>query len=509
MQRRLNPYDFVRFEETPSAALAVRLDQATGLSGTLRYRLHALTPLVVNQLPPSTDRSMGTFAVLGQQHVIPATSLKGMLRSVHEIVTNSRVSVLSVNDDKPVKDRSIKRGKRGAEEDVTWAYKLDRAGYDPADTQPELTPSERLFGRVRGGDASVGLAGRLLIEDLKLGADQLATSQRLAGVLGGPKPTHYAFYRTEDNPDAALGRKLYYHRLDYMHALTEYARRLDNLIAEQERKVKEARDPETRQKAQHTLEMRRAAFVTLQWVPPQARIDGGAIRFRDLSADELAELVYSVTLEWGDELKLAHKLGYGKPWGLGSVRFEVTALDVEPQGEGGTPERFLDYTAQPTDWCSRVPDLVAQVRARWQARSNGSYSDFCAIARIDPNGYALYPEYREFKGSHASRTLREYQGRANGQIYPGDAFPRPLPAPAADGEADAEAQPERLVGRITSQPLRGYGVLTEEGQFFPLDMITLDNRLKGQLKKQREPRVMFRPQGERAVDIQPAEEGTQ
>ena len=522
-----NPYDFVRFEKRPSAADEPRLERAQGLSGTLSFQLVTLTPLVINGEPPGTNRRAGHFARLGDTPIIPASSLKGMLRSIHEIVTNSRVEVLSKDDDAPILDKEGRPFRINKHQDA-WAMLLRQPGYDPLDADPAITPSERLFGRVRGsGTESVGLAGRVAFDDMRLSPDLVVTSNELAGMLGGPKATHMAFYRTDgaDRNSPALGRKLYYHRRNYQPALDAYRRRLNDLIQRAVQRLAQANNEQQRQRAQATLDTRRNSVVTIEWVPAGTNIEGGTLRFRDLTEDELAALVYCLSLEWRNDLKLAHRLGYGKPWGLGSVRFVITGLEVEKVNDQGVPTRFLDYTATVEDWLERVPSLVASVRNAWQHRSNGSYSDFCAILRIDPAHEALYPEYTHFR-DNPQLPLDEYQGRPYGALYAGDKFPQvrsesatggpadpradkpPIDAPRVDLENTGEAitPSERQRGVLVSQELKGYGVLDANGGFVAINLEPVAKAIKARLKKGQTPRVSFVRIADTVTDIQLDEE---
>src|SRR5262249_61813598 len=92
-----NPYDFVPFEETPSAAPdPPGHDRADGLSGRITFDLVTLTPLcILHESVRPGDTATARFANFNGRPVVPASSLKGMLRTVHEAVTNSAVGVLA------------------------------------------------------------------------------------------------------------------------------------------------------------------------------------------------------------------------------------------------------------------------------------------------------------------------------------------------------------------------------------------------------------------------------
>jgi CRISPR/Cas system CSM-associated protein Csm3 (group 7 of RAMP superfamily) len=373
--RYRNPYDFVPLEGTasrltPEAQARLSQGQIHGLCGTITFTLEVVTPLCIHHDPGEPDRQRQyVFAHLGTQTTLPATALKGMLRSVHEAVTNSTMGVLK------------SEARRG------WYRRRIPASYLPGEYLAQLTPSEALFGIVGGtGDDAVGYAGRLLFADLHVpGPLQPQPVSRPQG--GQPKPEHESFYFERERSGTILGRKFYYHQQDYRQVLDVYATD------------------------------RRMPVITVQSVPPGTRL-AGTVRFFNLQHDELAALVYTLILEEG----LAHKLGYGKPLGLGSVRISITRLEVE--SATGTPVRFLDY-GEPTaeDWTARVPTLRDTARTAWSGRPQGptSYAAFTAIARWPQHENFVYPDFGFFRSErNASRktTLWEYQGRD--YLHPGD-----------------------------------------------------------------------------------------
>jgi len=187
-----------------------------------------------------------------------------------------------------------------------------------------LCPACRLFGWVTkaGGGADsdpnkrMAYAGRLHFSHAELETDSFSCYQEIPlAVLSSPQPTKCGFYLLDSNgrpkapvdynaPFAARlrGRKIYWH-----HRTTdsrEYARApfgnpgkhpvRDN----QNRTVRGLLAPET--EFQFTLE------------------------FENLAELELGALLWAIELEKG----IYHRLGYGKPLGLGSVELNVKKLEV-------------------------------------------------------------------------------------------------------------------------------------------------------------------------------------
>ncbi len=121
--RFLNPYNFVRYLDRPRPKGDVLGDCAppphdryTGLTGMITCHVTTTTPLFVSdahEVEPDKDHSghriYRFFRLLNEQNVLepalPASSLRGMLRSVFEAVTNSCFSVFEKDEEREKKDR--------------------------------------------------------------------------------------------------------------------------------------------------------------------------------------------------------------------------------------------------------------------------------------------------------------------------------------------------------------------------------------------------------------------
>jgi CRISPR-associated protein (TIGR03986 family) len=178
--------------------------------------------------------------------------------------------------------------------------------------------AEAMFGSARSREA--GAAGRVFVSDAQLVPEQDRNLLWLAEdpvviprILSGPKPTTFQHYLVQTNPDVEKGKglltyndagkttlrghKLYWHQNNVPRST----------FAEQ------AMDDQTKRKdTQHT-----------QMKPVR---DGVCFRFRvrfeNLLSQELGLLMWSLKLgqsEIPDQPSYAHKLGMGKPLGLGSV----------------------------------------------------------------------------------------------------------------------------------------------------------------------------------------------
>jgi hypothetical protein len=413
-----NPYDFVPFEDGPTLlADAPGHDRSTGRTGRIAFTLEPLTPLSIQHDPADPACLNGQrpcrFARRDGAPVVPATSLKGMLRSVHEVATNSAMAVIS---------------------DAYRPY-VPQA-YLPSSHGDHLTPSEALFGLVgaQGETEDNARAGRVWFDDLPV-AHPLVPEEVSRPRGGQPKPLqHRSFYFGPANQ--ALGRKFYYHH-------------------DPRRVVGVYRD-------------RGMPEITVETVQ---RPLAGSLRFTNLTDDELGTLVYALALEDG----LAHKLGYAKPLGFGSVRLLITRLEVE-RFQDGVPARFLSYgdeASEPEDWTDRWQTLRDAVKAEWLARPRGRHSHgaFAAILRWQDTRSYAYPSFAFFRrerGTPQQKTLCQYQRRST--VYPGAppepaTTPPPRPAPVRPGPpVDL-----RLVARLQDDETYGPYVLHRDEKKYRLD----------------------------------------
>lgn len=417
--RPLNPYDFVPLDTQPSRTGHgyQRLDNPAGMSGTILYSLHIHTPLFVHH---QTDDASRSFPYYDGKPFIPATSVKGALRTVHEMLANGCVRIAG----------NAPKDKQGCE--------------DPAD----LCATCRLFGMAGKAQQATGeaaVAGRVFFYDIPLEEEYLGEIWLPSG--HGPQPGHWSFYRRLPSPGRpagsapALGRKYYYHHPNYEKTLWHY---------------------------RHQDQINVTALMPESIVTPTV-VTNGELRFIDLTNEELGELLYTLELESG----LAHKIGYGKPYGLGTVRIEVTSLDVQlPANDArlngepteiSAPARFLNYGQSDFSLMGEKDTLRYEARRAWAARAGlpqQSFQAFSALAwRDQGTKQFIYPTYGWFHDNNRANStvrLHTYQHRAN--IYAERDLqvpviaPRPDPiAPIQGGGAPIQPQPPIIQGEPTGR----------------------------------------------------------
>ncbi len=295
----MNPYDFVLLPP-PARRESVRdrgHDQFTGLSGRLTCQITAKTHIFVPAYRSESSARGRLHEQLrfcrdkGNHHFIPGTSIKGVLRSVAEAVSGS----CFIYD-----NLSYERN--------TTRYNLP-SGYNHCTDVHHLCPACRIFGFLNRREVFSGLVA---ISDANAIEEMFQTDTFTLAVLSTPKPHHRAFYATTPTGREIRGRKFYYH-----HPPGAVKTRL---AKDGQNKTVEAARP--------------GASFTFE------------IEYTNLTESELALLLYAVALE----PKMRHKLGMGKPVGLGSVRIEITGWQ--------RMDREARYTTLGAGWEIVAPDTL-------------------------------------------------------------------------------------------------------------------------------------------------------
>ena len=148
-----NPYTFVPTPPRPSNGFAGDFDPLKcGLdhaslkddlwTGHIPIKLTTITPLVLLDAggeDPASDTHQ-TYDVLDY---IPESSLRGMLRSTYEVVTNSRYGCFS--NEEPLEYREVV-GKRERKKYDKSPLELLDLSLHPASSMSALSPADRLFG---------------------------------------------------------------------------------------------------------------------------------------------------------------------------------------------------------------------------------------------------------------------------------------------------------------------------------------------------------------------------
>jgi CRISPR/Cas system CSM-associated protein Csm3 (group 7 of RAMP superfamily) len=319
--------------------------------------------------------------------LVQGTALRGAVRSVAEAASRSCLALFD-----------------GHYEHWTVDYRPRlSAAYRHCESGERLCPACRLFGTT--SNVAAAYAGDVAVSDAvgEPGAVTLADHVTVSAIQS-PKPHHQAFYLTA-NGDLA-GRKFYYHQPNGPVATIE------------------------RSRFTRTVQPI-AAGSTLAFT----------ISYRNLSEDDLQLLLYSVLLEPG----LGHKLGMGKPVGLGSV-----TLSIQAARSSSAQEMALGQSTELTDepllqW---IEGRLAPLRAATEPHLGA----LRMVLALDPGRPVAYPAADWFR-SHPSVPLSDVPDVTAAPPPPRRAVERTATGPAGDRQPRS-APPPGMVGRRAPAPSR-------------------------------------------------------
>ena len=284
----MNPYDFARIDwskppERHKPTWHYQLVE-TGkqlYSGSLEVDIYAETPLFIansGAAPAHPEQPALSMQNARGEYIIPGSSLKGMLRSVVETLGNGCLTLFD------------------------GEYEGHRVHYDdrvPRNFQhcrdaTNLCIACRTFGMLKGSSIFLG---KVNIGDAISYPERAYLSDPLyTAVLVEPKPHHEAFY-LDDRRQYISGRKYYFHHEP------------DQLLTES-----------------RLIRFGRNQILANRYIQPLERDSSFHFRvdFTNLEPEEFGVLLLAIALE--DTMR--HKIGYGKPMGLGSVELRPTNLTL-------------------------------------------------------------------------------------------------------------------------------------------------------------------------------------
>jgi len=267
------------------------------------------------------------------------------------------------------------------------------AGFQPCNDPERLCWACRVFGMTpdERDNTAGGVAGHVRIGTAEtVGAVNPLVKHQLP-VLSSPKPAHGSFYllangngggSTWDGDSIEIaGRKLYWHR-------KTVARRVDGESVEQ------------------------AADVRA--LPAETRFRF-TVRFDNLDAADLGLLLCAIDpRRLGDGFgAAAHKIGMGRPVGLGSVRLTVTASSGIDRR---TRYRGIDDADSPLDEPAAVQALLDALKAHYGAPADElpHLRAFAAAANFDATGTdaVRYPPGPDGREHESFQWFKEHRDEA-------------------------------------------------------------------------------------------------
>lgn len=293
----MNPYDFVSIDwnRPPERRKPIWHNRLTGVdgqhlySGSIELDIYAETPLfIADPRAAPSDPRKATQSIKNKpgQYIIPGSSLKGMVRTVVETLGNGCLTLFDGRYDGKYRNDKVNY------------YHAVPLTFQKCKDSTNLCIACRIFGMLRVDkeregsngekeDAKAVFLGKVNIGDAVVVGESKVHAPIYTFALMNPKPYHDVFYLDETRKHIA-GRKFYFHheKLLQSETLGKYNRYIQPL------------DSDTK-------------FHT--------RID-----FTNLEEDEFGALLLALTLEEN----MRHKIGYGKPLGLGSINMIPTSLTL-------------------------------------------------------------------------------------------------------------------------------------------------------------------------------------
>lgn len=327
----MNPYDFARIDwnkapERRKPTWHHRLTRKDGqqlYSGFMDIDIYAETPIfIADPRNVSFDPRQAAQSMQNKQgeYIIPGSSLKGMIRCVVETLGNGCLTLF---------DGDYERGRINYRREVPNEFQ--HCGINT-----NLCIACRIFGTLKNRDGSIFL-GKVNIGDVRSYPDKIYKYEPMyTAVLVEPKPHHAAFYLDETSKHIA-GRKYYFHHSSKLEPLQE------------NRQIMMGGKPANRyiQPLDYDTQF-------------HCRID-----FTNLEADEFAVLMLAIVLEEA----MRHKIGYGKPSGLGSISLQPTSLTL------------IDYAARYTQSSSERGKTELEGESMWNVL-NKHIDDFTQQNRL-------------------------------------------------------------------------------------------------------------------------------
>jgi CRISPR/Cas system CSM-associated protein Csm3 (group 7 of RAMP superfamily) len=353
----MNPYDFVPVDWTkpPERHKPQYHDRFDGKCGYIQGTITAYTPLFIPQARVGLGgaaTAMKTFITNKDgNYIIPGSSLKGLCRSLVETMANGCFFLF----DGEYRDR------------VNYTQKIPR-DFEKCYQFERLCIACRTFGTIQKSNL---FQGKVSFDDAFC-QNAVEHIPIYTGILDTPKPRHEAFY-LDRNKKYIAGRKFYFHSPGYISTERE-------------------------------LKISRQGIVLNQFIKPlnQGTVFSFTMHFNNLEEEEFKALLYALVLE----PNMCHKMGYAKPIGLGSVKFELKKVVLVDH-----VRRYTERDLGITEYSHSISNLSDYLNEQLQPFILNTSPTLQALRRIwrwnpeNPTRYR-YPGQEWFKNNRGA-SIRE------------------------------------------------------------------------------------------------------
>lgn len=297
------------------------------MSGYFDLELQARTPLIIGkQTEQGKKRLIEVQKVEGKPFISPSM-IKGLLSSTYERVTSSRFRIFDTpTHSTPLEYRAGKRRKRYTHTPYEVAKSAE---VQPAQSHNEASAAERLFGFVGKEEATgAALRGRLKIGPVSISQDAIADSHKPIALppLLSPKPSsgrRFLFERSKslNTEDSHLKRELLFDPEHFLLGEATYPTHRSCIDQSLEAIIKKHCNSGGDLTTNDSVELH-----VKSWIKEQSTLNC-RIHFEDISLKELAFLLWPLVPENLAPIDRGnfgfHKIGIGKPLGLGLVTARI------------------------------------------------------------------------------------------------------------------------------------------------------------------------------------------
>ena len=339
-------------------------------TGHIPIKLTTVTPLVLLK-DDGRERDSKEHQIYDVHDHIPESSLRGMLRSAYEVVTNSRYGCFGKEHEKQL---TYRIGKKKKKHPKSPADILD-SSLKPAQSMNQLSPADRLFGwtpQGQGKDRGYKSRLRVVCENI-VGENAVSEDNKKSKndkqqgiiqhfkddgtlpltILSKPKPSYVYFYVGKNKQGESQrngltkeqagykankglrGRKQYWHhrgleedkqKQDYWKASVE-----DRTQVKRKERYQEYRRPDKCPDDQNPKGWQQKDGQNRSitgWIKPGVEFKA-SLYVQNLRREEVGALLWLLTLHQHYKEDHYFRLGYGKPLGFGSVKMEVDLTDPD------------------------------------------------------------------------------------------------------------------------------------------------------------------------------------
>lgn len=352
-----NPYRLIPVREQIERCAPWTDERFRGHSGMIQCKIENLTPLFIGWRPSGSNHPP---LLRNGQRVIPGSSLKGMLRSLAEIVGGGCFVVRDNGSRIP--------------DDLKTCERVN-----------ELCIACRMFGAMERGSKSRVHKGKVSVGDALI-METAPSVKSLMVLLSNNGVRHEPFYRSELSGKLDWkSRKLYFHQPKHTASTTTIPQNIQDRA------------------------------WNIDALLPGHHFDV-EIQFTSLTEQELGLLLYILHLEDQVEVQISeenislkgpmrHKIGNAKPAGMGSCHIQINRLTFLAPPD----RRFTSMTTAENQMFEKEA-LKSEILQRTSAFRVDKSPTMQALRKMmvwdenDPRGFH-YPDYLWFKGGDHNATL--------------------------------------------------------------------------------------------------------